>query len=229
MCDADGVVLGAGMVLGSGYVLTCAHVVRGPGTQAPVVDGRVPDTRLVIDFADRPDVQSVGAWVADGGWVPPSDDGRGDVALLELERPQPAGLATPLRRLPITWDRSVHSFGFPEQFEDGLWVRARLAGSCGPGGEWVQMNPWPPEERVRAGFSGAAVVDDETGYIIGMVVSKYTDAKASLSWMIPVETIVRHLPRITGWVSGSPAADQGFRVRPDSDIPDLDLARQLAT
>lgn len=229
VCDADGVVLGAGMVLGSGYVLTCAHVVMEAGPHAPVVDGPAPATKLVIDFAGRPDVQSVGAWVADGGWVPPSDDGRGDVALLELEGPQPGGLATPLRRLPITWDRSVHGCGFPEQFEDGLWVGARLAGSCGPGGEWVQMNPRSPDERVRAGFSGAAVVDDETGFVIGMVVSKYTNAAASLSWMIPVETIIRHLPRITGWVSGAPAADQGFRIRPDPDIPDLNLARQLAT
>lgn len=232
VCDADGAVLGAGMALGTGYVLTCAHVLMGAdaySAYSPAAQGAEPDVKVVVDFVGLRGVPSASAWVADGGWVPPFDDGRGDVALLKLDRPQPGGPSTPLRRLPMTWNRAVHTCGFPRHLEDGMGVGATLAGSCGPGGEWVQMNTRSPGERVRAGFSGAAVVDDETGSVIGMVVSKYTDTEAGLSWMIPVETIVRHVPRVTAWVSGARAADQGFAAKLGPEIPDLDLARQLAT
>ncbi|MGH3928039.1 MAG: S1 family peptidase, partial [Pseudonocardiaceae bacterium] len=231
MRDADGAVLGAGMALGTGYVLTCAHVLMGSGAYSPAVQDAEPDVRVVVDFVGLPGVPSADAWVADGGWVPPLGDGRGDVALLELDRPQPGGSTAPLRplhRLP-TFGRAVHFFGFPVGLEDGMYVRATLAGSCGPGGEWVQMNPRSSGDRVRAGFSGAAVVDDESKTVTGMVVGTYTDLEASLSWMIPVETIERHVRRITQWVRGARAADQGFAAKLDPEDWDIDLARQIVT
>lgn len=229
VCDAEGAVLGAGMVLCTGHVLTCAHVLMGHRSYAPAAERAVPDVKVTVNFVGLHGVPSARAWVADGGWIPPLRDGRGDVALLELDRPQPGGLETPLHRLPVTWGRAVHTCGFPRHLENGLWVGATLAGSCGPGGEWVQLNPRSAGEQVRAGFSGAAVVDDETGYVIGMLVSKFTNAEADLSWMIPVETIVRHIPRVTECVSGAKAADQSFAegLR-QPGILDVDLARQIA-
>lgn len=229
VCDADGVVLGAGMLLGTKYVLTCAHVLMESDSSLPAAGATGPEVRVVVDFVGLHGVPSAEAWVAEDGWIAPLDDGRGDIALLELDRPQPGGSRTPLHRLPVTWNRAVHTCGFPRHLEDGRWVGATLAGNSGPGGEWVQMTARSPNERVRAGFSGAAVVDDETGYVIGMVVGKYTDTETDLSWMIPVETIVRHVPRVTEWVSGARAADQRFATRLEPGIPDVDLARQVTT
>src|SRR5262249_21137653 len=87
---------------------------------------------------------------------------------------------------------------------------ATLADSGGPGGEWVRldlrMNPRSPgEPRVRAGFSGAGVVDHRTGHVLGIVAGEYPDPAGALSWMIPVETILSYLPRVAEWVSGDPA------------------------
>lgn len=226
--DADGAVLGAGMVLGPGYVLTCAHVLLGHSC-SPTTEGTVPNMKVTLDFVGLHGMPSTRTRVAAGGWIPPLQDGRGDVALLAIDQPQPSEVAAPLHRLPMTWGRAVHTCGYPRHLENGLWVGATLAGNCGPGGEWVQMNPGSPDDRIRAGFSGAAVVDDETGYVIGMVVSKFTNADAGLSWMIPVETIISHIPWVRTWVSGAKATDQGFAVKIDPEISNIGLARQIAT
>jgi hypothetical protein len=203
--NADGVILGAGMVLGTGHILTCAHVVEDPSLRTD----SAPEVSVVVDFLSRSDLPSTRARVAPGSWVPPLDDERGDVALLELERAVPDDYSAPLRRLPL-WNRVVHTFGYPKSLEKGVWVTTKLAGRGGPGGEWVQMNQTSQGVGVRRGFSGSGVVDEDTGHVVGMVVGEYTEEAAGLSWMIPVDTIVRHLPGVADRVSGGAAVDHQF-------------------
>jgi hypothetical protein len=188
--DASGAVLGAGVLLGGEYVLTCAHV----GTAG---------AQVVVDLPGLGTVPPIGARAVSEWRVPPQDDRRGDVALLRLAR-RPAGAGSAmLRREALNWDREVHLFGFPPGLEDGVYVRAMLADSDSPGGEWVQLNPRSPgEPRVRAGFGGAGVVDHRTGHVLGIAVGEYPDQADNRSWMIPVETILSHLPRVADWVSG---------------------------
>jgi serine/threonine-protein kinase PknG len=222
--DADGVVLGAGILLGERHVLTCAHLLRSDTHYLGIEVA--PHIDVVIDFVGSRPVASGTARVATGGWAPPDD---GDVVLLELEEPKVIGSTTPLRRLPLTLDRAVRICGFPSGLEDGLWIDATLSGHGGPGREWVQMNATWAGRQVQAGFSGAPVFDKVTHGVIGMVVGKYTDEAAAISWMLPVETIARRLPRVTEWVSGARATDPSLAGDLESQRLDDDLARKVVS
>src|SRR5262249_24689553 len=170
----------------------------------------VPRASVVVDFVGRPDLALARAWIMPGCWVPPLRDERGDLALLQLERAVPEGCAARLLRVP-PWNRVVHTFGYPVSLDSGVWVQATLAGRGGPGDEWVQMNRLQSSGiRVRKGFSGSGVVDDTMEHVVGVVVGEYTDDEAGLSWMIPVDTIVRYLPEMAGRVVGGGTVDPRF-------------------
>lgn len=192
--QAGGEVLGAGVLLDPRTVLTCAHV--------------IPDRaeEVVAEFVGQPGARAVPARVV--SWVPADDDQRGDLALLDLAFPVPQERRPVLRR-PSLWEREVYTRGFPSLLDDGLWVRARLGGRAGPGGEWVQMDAEPYRE-IRRGFSGAPVVDRRDGDVLGIVVSEFPGL-VGLAWMIPVETIVRHLPALAGMVADTPSLTEQIR------------------
>ncbi len=159
--------------------------------------------------------------VAPGGWVPVHEDMTGDIAVLDLDSsPPPDAGAAPLRRL-VGWGRSVHAFGFPDGAQEyGVNAVPVLSGPGGPGGEWIQLDSPSDDRRITGGFSGAAVVDQETGAVIGMVVMEYVREQPAVSWMIPVETIVRHLrhlPAIVACVAGGAAVDEELTANAAED------------
>ncbi|TCC00296.1 serine protease [Micromonospora zingiberis] len=224
------------MALDERHVLTCAHVVGAAGEPDPH-DG-LPAWPVDVDLVGQPGVPTVSARVVPGCWAPPTSDGRGDVALLELVTPLPHGPFAPLRRVRPS-GRRVVVCGYPDTLEHGVYVRARLAGRSGAGRERVQMDSSTTGPQIIQGFSGAAVTDESTGHVVGMVVSTYgnsdggQDAVAGhapasgLSWMIPVETILHYLPRVGDWVSGRPSVDLDFRL-PDQTPVDAPSARRIA-
>lgn len=140
-------------------------------------------------------------------WVPEAEDGSGDLVLLELSVPQPEEFAAPLYRLPPTFGRTVRAFGFPQGLDGGVWVRAALGGPAGPKGEWAQLDPLEDRDAVDRGFSGAGVRDDENGSVIGMVVTRALHRQYRMSFMLPVESILRYLPGLAHRVRGRPAVD----------------------
>src|SRR5256885_6627463 len=164
---------GAGVLLDREHVLTCAHVAMA-------------EPELAVDLVGLEGIPSSDAWIVNGLCVPPfADEQRGDVALLKLGVPQPDGIGATLARAALTWDRPVHALGYPNNpgLDIGVWARMTLAGRVGV--EWLQMNRRSGgEQRVRAGFSGAGVADEQTGNVLGIVVSEYTDDAAGLSWML---------------------------------------------
>ncbi|MGW2370252.1 trypsin-like peptidase domain-containing protein [Streptomyces sp. NPDC001667] len=201
-----GEMLGAGILVSADTVLTCAHVIPWDG-------GPEPTAEVVAELVGVAGAPAVRARVAERCWVPELADSRGDVALLRLAEPQDARHAAPLHRVAPSPGRAVRMCGFPRTkgLADGVWFRATIAGPSGPRGEWVQLFPATPEETVRPGFSGAAVTDAETHRVLGMVVSRYDDrssaapdGKLHLSYMIPIETVVRYLPLIGDHVTGRP-------------------------
>ncbi|GLY47727.1 serine protease [Lentzea sp. NBRC 102530] len=213
--DADGGVLGAGVLLGETHVLTCAHVVPAGADHV---------------FVDRMRGPAVRADVADEHFVPPLEDRRGDVALLDLAGPVD-GAGALLRRTALPRNLVVRTVGFPRRVHDGVSVLARLAGRGGPGHEWVQLNRDSANEfPVTSGFSGAGVVDDADGSraVIGIVVGEFANDIAHLAWMIPVETILVHLPGVARWAVGGAPLDDGFTGTPDAHVEQVGLARALA-
>jgi hypothetical protein len=189
--DRDGIILGAGIALAGGAVLTCAHVVaKAAGFTGPT------DVEITVEWVGLPDAAPTTARVAAGGWAPELPGGGADIALLETDADRPG---TRLCRLPYPRNRTVHAFGFPQPHEFGIVATALLAGPGGPGDEWIQLDH-AGRGRIRPGFSGAGVVDDRSGAVVGMVVTSYQDADAALAWLIPVDTLIRHVPAIADWL-----------------------------
>jgi serine/threonine-protein kinase PknG len=222
--DADGVVRGAGMLVPTGQVLTCAHVVSDGPYSA------VEDATVLVDFVSLPETPGVRARVAEGGWIPIGDNGSGDLALLDLvKKPDaldPERMSAPLRRAAGSWGRPVHAFGFPRGAEQhGINAKAETSGPGGPGMEWIQLDSPPDDRRVTRGFSGAAVVDAEAGAVIGMVVMEYVREQPTVSWMIPIETILGYLPRLSRYVAGRAAFDKDF-VPNNGVSPPEDFSRK---
>jgi hypothetical protein len=201
-------VLGAGILLTDRWVLTCAHVLPKPADSAD------PEPVRIAAIGTPGWHESV-ARVAPDGWVPRSrrpelgQDAVGDVALLALDTPVPVdprrSPCAPLRRLAPGRGRRVRVLGFPPGVPRGIMVSARLATAAG---QRVQLDPVGDfGAKVTAGYSGAAVVDDDTGTVIGMIVDKHRDPTTGVSWMLPIETVVGYLPQLADLVTGQPATD----------------------
>ncbi|MPY57994.1 trypsin-like serine peptidase [Streptomyces spongiae] len=222
---ANGEIAGAGILLSPDRVLTCAHVVEDRAARfAAEFVGAAPG------FA----VPSTAAWVDGDAYVPNTRDAdgdpSGDVALLRLEHPRPAGETTLLHRLSPP-NRTVQMYGFPYDHNGGIWFRASIVGGCGRDGQ-VQLSPTSPGELASPGCSGSGVVDALTGKVIGMVLSGIRDQHGNVfSFMSPAETIVRHLPEVDPWTLGRTAVDDRLRsTREDAAEALLDepFAQRLA-
>ncbi len=211
------------MLVCTGQVLTCAHVIgKDAGTA-------VSDSTVFVEFVSLPGTPTASARVAEGGWVPIRADESGDIALLDFDGAPPTRvMPSPLRRL-LGRGRSVHAFGFPEGAEQyGVNATAVLSGPGGPGGEWIQLDSPSDDRRVTGGFSGAGVVDQHTHAVIGMVVMEYVREQPAVSWMIPIETILRHLPGLAGCVAGPTAVDKELVTIERLPPADDGFARKVA-
>ncbi|NUT93924.1 MAG: trypsin-like peptidase domain-containing protein [Saccharothrix sp.] len=208
-----GGVLGAGVLVDPEHVLTCAHVA-------------LAGEELAVDMVALPGSPASDARIL--ACVPPDGDDRGDVAILKLKTRQPRGVGATLRKAALTWDRPVHTLGYPrgQGLDIGVWARMTLA--AGAGSEWLQMNRRSDgEQRVRAGFSGSGVADDATGDVLGIVVSEYTDDDAGLSWMVPVAAIEAHLPLLSEWSVGDRGIDSDRFVPPAGSAHPAERVREI--
>jgi len=199
--DSRGTILGAGIALTGGAVLTCAHVV----TKAHDYGDNVEITAEWVELGT-----STTARIVPGCWAPTLPGGGADIALLRTTTPTDLPGAT-LHRLPAPRNRTVHAFGFPVEHDFGIWASAVLAGTGGPDCEWIQLDHGDLGSRIRPGFSGAAALDDVSGSVVGMVVTSFREAK--LAWIIPVDTLRRHVPAIDQWI--------GDDVEPDGWQPTI--------
>lgn len=193
--DRDGTILGAGIALAPDAVLTCAHVI----TRAAGFTGGddAPDVTVTVEWVGQRGTPVTSARV--DGWAPTLPGGGADIALLRTSTPSHDSGAE-LRRLLCPRNRPVHAFGFPPPHDHGISASATLAGRGGPEGEWLQLDPSQHGDRIRKGFSGAGVVDDRTGAVVGMVVTTFQDSETRLAWAIPVDVLQQHVPAIAEWV-----------------------------
>lgn len=188
-----GEVVGSGFLVEAGHVVTCAHVVAralGRNSQETPTETDV----VVLDFPLVAAGIMVRAQVAE--WHPIQDDDKGDVAVLLLMEEPPAG-SYPVSLVAVDdlWSHPFRTFGFPRHHDHGVWAAGILRARQAAG--WVQMECGPSGYSVEAGFSGAAVWDDEVAGIVGMTVA--TDAHGDLraAYLIPADVLVRAWPRLT--------------------------------
>lgn len=215
----DGEVLGAGVLLAPDRVLTAGHVVT-------------PGERYVVRLVGVPGQGAVTATVRPDEHVPEQEDAfgdrSGDLALLRLAEPLPAGHTTRLYRLASPHG-PVSMYGFPPGDDGGRWHGATLVAARGRDSR-VQLRPLTPGELAVPGFSGGGVVDHATDQVIGIVLSVDEGQVSAFSHMSPTETILSHLPQAAAWSDGASAVDPRLRSRTPTGAGRLDVrfATELA-
>ncbi len=195
------------------HLLTCAHVIQGHDT-------------VTVDFVGLPGVEPGFATIVTE--VPPIGRDGGDIALLRLRETRAEVTGAPLHRTALENHQLVRAYGFPEGADSGMWSLATVVGDGGLGLERVQLHRTPDAEPITWGFSGTAVIAEETGHVVGMVATRYETEAARVSWMIPVETMLGHLPELGRWAKGSLAIDTSFAQQPGSQDIDVPFAREFA-
>lgn len=201
--DADGFVRGAGVLVSDRHILTCAHVIVDGW---PVTTG--PGFLVLVDFPARLSLGKCEAMVSENGWFPVNAEGEtgaagnGDVAVLELAMPVslPSAMIAPAGQ---ALNRRVWMSGYPAGAVHGVKAFARVSEKPAPETDWVQLDAVHAlGQRVDRGFSGAGVVDEENGTVLGIVVAFYGSELAQVNWMLPIETIERYWPVLRERVEG---------------------------
>ncbi|MFG1610875.1 trypsin-like peptidase domain-containing protein [Actinoplanes sp. NPDC049265] len=197
----SGAVAGAGLLVTERQVLTCAHVVH---------DG------ALAEFADSAGEPPITTRILSDAYVPLTDSQRGDLALVELDQPQPRRDTAMLRRFPLGSVSTFRAYGFPPDNVTGVWAMTTLVGEAGPGGEWIQLTQ-AGGGAVRRGFSGSGVLAHPYGRVVGMMVAAHQADEQS--FMIPAATIHRYLGD-QPWISGPSAIPPELSARPLPRRPD---------
>lgn len=198
-----GGIVGAGLLVDDRHVVTCAHVVMEALQLDPATAARVarPAGALCLDFPATGDARMM-ASVAVGGWTPITEDGRGDVAVLDLAASAPGhAIAAALRMSRGTLDHRVMTVGFPRNIDFGVTATARLLDRIGPGSEWVQIGTEGSGAPIESGFSGSPVWDCNLRAVVGIIVAQdrrpWVRGEAQTAWMIPTETLIRAWPALS--------------------------------
>ena len=219
------VVCGAGVLLTDRHVLTCAHVIARALRCDP--GGPRPDGAVLVDFPVSLEIPPLRARVAEDGWARKRQDEGGDVAILVLDGPLPGVFPPPLARCGPPRRRRVRMFGHPAGLPGGLWVAGDLIGSGGQSPEWVQLDGRAAGQQIVPGYSGAGVLDEETGAVIGCIVAVYQPSERSgNAWMIPLETVAGYWPPLAGYLEdeASPRADEAAELTADEQQLAMSLA-----
>ncbi|HEU0089598.1 MAG TPA: serine protease, partial [Pseudonocardiaceae bacterium] len=182
--------VGVGFLVTPERILTCAHVVnlalgrdrhaQDPPTEHDYVLVEFP---LAEDAICRARVQI---------WVPPPASGirGGDIAGLLVRGRVPAGVAPAQLSSGAAVGRQVEVFGYPDAVArpDGVWAPGRVAGEVSGGLLQIDASDdgaW----RAQRGFSGAPVIDLETGTAVGMFKAASTFDEHRDSYAIPTRLL----------------------------------------
>ena len=219
----NGKIVGAGILFPDGHVLTCAHVVNAALGRLSE-DQLFPRDEIEVQLpglsSGSADVPSVQARVIDGGWHPVEPGDCGDIAVLRLISSPPAEARPPQLSGGEYAERgrSVHVWGFPAKVDNGIEAQAFLAGRS-PVNRCRQLEARAVTgRRIEKGFSGAGVIDDATGAILGMVVLSDKDRQAGASFMLPMEAVIDRLP------AGLRSQVRLLELRPERVTPDAPSA-----
>ncbi len=191
ICNANGIVVGAGFLVGERQALTCAHVVAGALGLADDTPEK-PQAPVYLDIPRVAPRKLLTARVV--LWRPPRADGGDDIAGLELMDDPPHGAqAAPLAQVEDLWDHSFRAFGFPRGQDTGVWATGRLLGRQVT--NWVQIEDVKETGfAVEQGFSGTPVWDSQVEAVVGMVVAAERRMNLKTAFAIPVDVLAASWP-----------------------------------
>ena len=176
--SGGGATVGAAFLLSSRLAVTCAHVIAAAGGQK---DG------LLQLGTVQPGEAAYAAKVLAVGW---SDEK--DLAFLELLQPPAGLLPLPLGRAHGCEGHAYASLGFPA-LGPALANRPQaVIHGVVPVAAQGQMLQLQGEE-IKEGMSGAPVLDQTSGLVVGMITG-YWDDRTRLAYATPGETIAAFAP-----------------------------------
>jgi hypothetical protein len=183
--------VGAGFLAGPALVATCAHVVADALGADPYGPAPSATVRIDLPLFLTPDTEqpptALDAEVL--RWQPIRDDGSGDIAILRVLGPLPAGARMPpVRRVDRLWGHGFRVLGFPEGLADGVWATGHLRGEQGT--RWFQLQSAAGEEPIVGGFSGSPVWDEESGAVVGMTVAADASGSTTTAYLLPIDQVL---------------------------------------
>ena len=166
ICKSNSEVVGAAVLVSPKYVLTCAHVVNQSLNLSDHHRDQ-PREQICLNFTIYEPKKILKAFVE--RWIPLEEDGSGDIALLELcedlpKEARPVGLV-------VGKNISDHAFrvlGYPDKQDRGIWVKGTIQQRVA-GGRIQLRGDGDFASRIKKGFSGGAVWDDNIKGIVGIV------------------------------------------------------------
>ena len=187
--SSDGQIIGAGFLIATRTVVTCAHVVTQAIVSKTESKNAQEDLFVSIEFACRYPAQHMRARVVWKSAVPDCD-----VALLELEE-DPPDPVRPVKLMRATGTSLLrhrfYALGYPPESNRGVqsellgvWAHGQIMARVSNG--WIQLqDDQVPGARIRPGFSGTPVWDDDLHMVVGMVVAARNAAEEKIGYLIP--------------------------------------------
>ncbi len=185
----DNRIVGTGFLIAEQQVLTCAHVVA-QALNISADTPELPTTEIQLDFPLVAPGHILTARVV--CWQPKTD-----VAGLVLAKAPPSNVQTAhLITATNLWDHPFRAFGFPADFDQGVWasglLRSRQASA------WVQIEDVKQTGYfVQPGFSGGPVWDESLGGVVGMTVAADMSSGVRAAFMIPTEVLLKVWPALS--------------------------------
>lgn len=212
----DGQTAGTGFVITStGVMLTCAHVLQSISSQQR---GEPHPDEIKIEFYQNKHATT--ARVIEGGWRASDQE---DMAVLQVESPV-GQTFSPLILGIFETHQIAHfrSFGFPvAENIDGIHASGQIKGFANEA-EHLIMQLHSSE--LAPGHSGAPVIEQSSGQIVGMVVSVFetTGKLRDTAFAIPTQTIFQIWPELAYLAgSDSTASKTAATIVPFPPAPDL--------
>lgn len=184
--------VGTGFMVSSQHILTCAHVIAYALGFDSIPD-IAPTDMISLDFPFLAAGHLIQTQVKH--WDYPTEDGSGDISILELVSEPPADAKpAPLIFSESVWKHQFVAFGFPAGYDQGVWATGQMLASNSS--KRLQVEDTKQTGYfIQPGFSGGPVWDEKENGVIGMVVAADRSSLTRAAYVIPCGIFSNILPK----------------------------------